>query len=841
MSSLHFEHPLALLLLVAVAALAEALRRLRRLPATPRAYATTLAPVVALIALVLSLADPVIRTGSDRPTVLAVDRSASIDARMTQVEDHWTGTLGRDRCPAPCRVVRFASAPNALGGGDHAPGPADTDLQSAVGAAIGLAPTGGRVAVISDGGQTVGDVTAIAARARARDVAVDWVPLRATGRPDAAITAMHVPPAVRVGDTVPLTLTIHSTVAAVARLRIRRNGGAPASQTVPLRIGDNPLLLQYTATRRGWNSFTATITEPGDVVAANDTTATVVDVERPPRVLVAATGAGSPTAAILRRRHLTVTSVAPGALPSDPSGYRRYDAVVLDDVPAAAIGAARAGALDAAVRAGGLGLLALGGRHSFSLGHYWRSPLQRLLPVTSLVPGNLQRRNLAIELVLDHSGSMMDTAGGVPKIVMARSGARQSAAFIAKHRDELGIVDFDIVPHVFLPLQRVSPGASQHRVDKRIATLQANGGTNIYRGLRAGLEALARSHAKQRHLILMTDGISERADYAPLLAQFRAEGISVATVALGADADRTLLSQIAKATGGHAYTTDNARQLPHIFVSETQLSAKPVRVRGHLKVLFGSDSPIVRSLAGRRLPGLTGNVVVKPKPGAVADLLATNKKRSTDPALTEWQVGSGRAVAWTPGIGAPWARSWTREPVLFDDAVRWAQRGVSLKPLTPRTSADAPGTLRIDLASAGRAAAGVTRVRGTLTGPGGTHAVVFVPSGPASLQTDVRALQPGVYRFSLRAQGASTLRSRGVVALPYPTERSPQTAHASPLDQLVAQTGGRVLAPGDPGALSHASYSLRELLVLVALVGFGAGVLVRLAPGARSLARRAVR
>jgi uncharacterized membrane protein len=838
---LHFEHPWVLLLLVAVAVLAEALRRLRRLPASPRAYATTLGPVVAVVALVLALADPVIRTGSDRPTVLAVDRSASIDARMSAVEDRWTGKLGSYRCPAPCRVVRFASRPNALGRGNAAPGPGDTDLRSAVSAAVGLAPAGGRVAVVSDGAQTVGDVTAAAAQARARDVAVDWVPLGASDRPDAAITAIGVPPAVRVGDTVPLTLTIHSTVAAVARLRIRRNGGAPASQVVQLRAGDNPLLLQYAATKRGWNSFEATISLPGDADAANDSSAAVVDVERPPRVLVAAADPGSSTAALLKRRHLAVTSVAPGALPANPSGYRRYDAVVLDDVSAAAIGTARADALDAAVRTGGLGLLALGGPRSFSLGHYWRSPLQQVLPVTSLVPGNLQRRNLAIELVLDHSGSMMDLAGGVPKIAMARSGARQSAAFIAKHHDQLGIVDFDIVPHVFVPLRAVSPGASEQRVDTKIATLQADGGTNIYRGLRAGLEALARSHAKQRHLILMTDGISEHADYLPLLAQFREEGISVATVALGADADRKLLSQIAKATGGHAYATNDAHQLPHIFVKETQLSAKPVRVKGHLKVLFGSDSSIVRSLAGRRLPGLNGNVVVKLKSGANADLLATNKKRSTDPALAEWQIGSGRAVAWTPGIGAPWAPSWASRPVLFDDAVRWAQRGVSPSPLTPQTSADAPGTLRIDLSAAGRAAAGVTRVRGTLTGPGGTHPIVLEPVGPALLQAGVGALKPGVYRFSLVAEGDSSLRSNGVLALPYPAEASPVTAHASSLGQLVAQTGGRLLAPGDPGALSHAAHSLRRLLVALALVAFLAGVIVRLAPGARSLARRAAR
>ena len=350
MSSLHFEHPLVLLLLIAVAVLAEALRRLRRLPASPRAYATTLGPVVAVVALVLALADPVIRTGSDRSTVLAVDRSASIDARMAQVEDRWTGKLGSYRCPAPCRVVRFASEPNALGGGRAAPGPGNTDLQSAVSAAIGLAPTGGRVAVVSDGAQTLGDVTAAGAQARARDVAVDWVPLSDSDRPDAAITAIHVPPAVRVGDTVPLTLTIHSTVAAVARLQIRRNGGAPASQVVPLRVGDNPLLLQYSATRKGWNSFAATITLRGDADTANDSSAAVVDVERPPRVLVAAGAAGSPTAALLKRRHLTVTSVAPGALPTNASGYRRYDAVVLDDVSAASIGTARADALDAAVR-----------------------------------------------------------------------------------------------------------------------------------------------------------------------------------------------------------------------------------------------------------------------------------------------------------------------------------------------------------------------------------------------------------------------------------------------------------------------------------------------------------
>ena len=311
----------------------------------------------------------------------------------------------------------------------------------------------------------------------------------------------------------------------------------------------------------------------------------------------------SRVAALLAKRRLQVTTVAPGRLPDAAAAYRRDDAVVLDDVPATALSAAQVDALVNAVRIGGLGAVALGGPHSFSLGRYAKSPLQQILPVSSLVPGNLRRHNLAIELVLDHSGSMMDHAGGVPKIEMARAGARQTAAFIAKHRDELGIVDFDVAAHMLTPLLRLSPGASQKSVDAYIATLQADGGTSIYQGLKQGLTQLLNSTTKQRHMILMTDGISSPADYQPLLAEIRAEHVTVSTVALGADADRQLLRQIATATLGHAYATDNAHQLPKIFVKDTRLSAKPVRVTGHLRVRVASDSPILRSLAGQPAAG----------------------------------------------------------------------------------------------------------------------------------------------------------------------------------------------------------------------------------------------
>jgi uncharacterized membrane protein len=817
---------------------AYALSHRSQLPGSRRHRIWELVPGLALVLLAVALAAPQLRFGSTRPTVLAVDQSASIDSRSIALERKWTAEALASNCVARCRVVRFAAGTNTLEGSAGAgsasvPRRGATNLQNAIATAIARAPRGGRVVVLSDGGQTEGDLLATAALARSRRVAVDWAPLTDPRQRDAAITTIGVPPAVHVGDTVPLTLTVHSTVAAVAVLQVRRDGGAPVSQPITLHVGDNPLLLFYTAAAEGWQSFQVTVSLPGDAVGANDSLAAATDVGPAPRVL--SVGApGSPMPELLAREHMRVTRVAPAALPVDAAAYGGDDAVVLDDVAATALSSAQVAALGGAVRTGGLGLLVLGGPHSFSLGRYWRSPIQQILPVSSLIPGNLQRRDLAIELVLDRSGSMLDSIGGAPKIQMARAGAKQTADFIAAHHDQLGIVDFDVAAHRLLPLQTLAPGASQRQVNRIVGTLQADGGTNIYIGLEAGLQELLASKAKERHLILMTDGISAPANYAPLLATLRREHISVATVALGSDADRVLLGQIATATGGHAYVTDNAKQLPHIFVKETQLSARPVRVSGHLTVSVSSDSPVVRSLAGKQLPGLTGNVVVGLNSGAQADLLASDHGSQTDPALAQWQIGSGRVVAWTPGLGPPWADAWLGAGSLWNDAVRWSERGVTPPSIDPEAPGGSSGSLQIDLANAGTAAPGVTAIAGTLTGGDGVpHSITFSPAGPGLYRANVASLPAGVYRFALASSGTDHLSATGEVALPYPSEYSPASVTKSPIGQLVAQTDGRLLAPGDPGVLGGGYHSLRELLALLGFVVFLVGVFGRMLPARR--------
>ncbi|HVA22111.1 MAG TPA: vWA domain-containing protein [Candidatus Micrarchaeia archaeon] len=808
--SLGVAQPWLLALLAPLAALALVLRAGWQRPGRHRWW-TVLQGLAALL-VVVSLAQPRVTLGGGTTVVLALDRSASVDGSMRAQQLAWVRAV-RPLCTRPCRLVQFArrvavlpDSARALAA--HVPEGAaaiGTRLQRGVETAVALAPPGGRVIVIGDGVGTAGTLLAAAAPARRRGVRVDFVPVSDPGRRDAAVTAMGAPAVVHAGDPLPVLLTVRSTVSGRATLQLARDGAVVASQPITLHAGDNPLLLAFTAVSAGWEAWRARVTLPGDAVPANDTLTTVTRVVAAPRVLVVGAGArpGPRLTGMLARRGLRVAATTAARLPASAAGYAGVDCVVLDDVPAADLAPARVAALSAAVRGGSLGLLVLGGPHSFSAGGYAGTPLQRLLPLLSLLPGNQQRRGIAIELVLDRSGSMTELAGGVSKIDMARVAADASAQFSAAHRDDLGVVAFDVAAHVVVPMERVTPGAAERRVIARLDQVQAGGGTDLYAGLLAGARQLELSPAPTKRMILMTDGISQPATYAPLLSVLRRAHIPVATVALGPDADRSLLGTIARATGGHAYATDSARQLPRIFTRETKLALQPVTAVGPIRVVAGGDSPVVRSLAARALPRLDGNVVTTLQPGAEADLLAAAPGGGLDPALAQWQLGLGRVVAWTPGLWTGWAGAWSTRSALWNDAVRWAERGAGATSILPQVVPGSPPVLRLDLAAAGGGAAAPRTIAATLSsGRGRGHPLRLTEVGAGLYRARLAMLAPGVYRYQLGARGVAQLAAAGEVAIPYPDQFLPRPARDTAMFQLVARTGGSVLAPGRPGVLA---------------------------------------
>jgi len=819
----------AALLLLILEALYAWWREPERSGSTRRRIAVGL-QVASIVLVVVALFDPTVGA-KPPPTTLVLDRSLSIGSAAGEAESEWL-TANRG-CGEECRVVQFGGGaeftgegadllPQATGGGVES---GESNLQAAMELALARTPRGGRVVLLSDGRQTAGEPTGLAATARERGVTVDTVAL--TRQPaDAAVTRLQAPGALHAGDPLSLEVTVRSTVEGPGEITVRRNGVAVGHQKVELAPGDNPYLFSVRVPQiPGSYGYEVKVATEDDSRPQNNVLGTTVRVQGPPRVLVAGAD-GSSAAELLGADGFEVTPVGASALPSTAAGYKGYDGVVLEDVSNEELGKPRAKAIDAAVRTQALGLLALGGERSFSLGKYYKSPLESALPVKSLVPGKLQRKNVAVELVLDRSGSMINEVGGVPKIAMAQAAARGALAFLLKHRDQIGIVAFEVKAKSVVPLTRVEP-ANVNQIEKKINNIPANGGTNVYKGLAEGVKEIERSTAKEKHIILLTDGISEPGSYARLLPGLKKAHISVATVALGAEADFNLLKQIAADTGGNYYRTENARELPKIFDKETRLNTRTVRLRGEIGVSAGDPSPITGSLVGEHLPPLGGNVVTELKPGAEAALLGQDKNHPPDPVLAQWQYGSGRVAVWTPGLTPEWAGEWLDHQALFQDAGRWIERGAAPPPLTPSLVPGDQRTLEVAPLDEKGQSIVLSSLEGSLTSPAGKRVPLrFEETAPGRWTAPLPALRGGEYEYVLASVGDGTLT--GTLAVPYPAEFRLGRIDTTPLGPLASASAGTTLSAADPSVIEGSSHRIWWLFAAAALACFLLGAGLRL-------------
>ena len=131
--------------------------------------------------------------------------------------------------------------------------------------------------------------------------------------------------------------------------------------------------------------------------------------------------------------------------------------------------------------------------------------------------------------------------------------------------------------------------------------------------------------------------------------------ITVSTVALGPEADVTLLRNLATWGGGRSYVVQDAQQIPEIFVKEARSAATPESGDS------GAMKPVVRQAgawldATAEFPALQGYNTVTRKPQAI-EWLATPR---SDPLLTVWPAGLGRTAMFAADLDGRWTRDWMR-------------------------------------------------------------------------------------------------------------------------------------------------------------------------------------
>ena len=324
---------------------------------------------------------------------------------------------------------------------------------------------------------------------------------------------------------------------------------------------------------RSAGTLTARVEAAGDATAENNEAAVTVLVTPSPRVLLVTSRPAlvEPLVRALVREHVRVEVLLPDTLPDRPDLLRNYDLLVLSNVPAISLSQRRMEAIQTYVRLGG-GLIVLGGDHALTPGGYRNTVLEEVLPLVCEPKSDRPKPTLAMVLVLDCSGSMKGE-----KMRLAKLATRQAVEALGP-RDRVGVLAFEEHSRWVSPLR---PCADKESVLRGVEAIQADGGTKMYPALEQAYSVLRETSADVKHILLLTDGVSEPGDFASLAKKIADGNIGASIVGLGPDADRKLLREIEEKSKGRCYFCENARTLPRIFASETRPPPRSASPKGH--------------------------------------------------------------------------------------------------------------------------------------------------------------------------------------------------------------------------------------------------------------------
>ncbi len=659
-----------------------------------------------VLCLTLSLAGlEIVRSGDDLAVVFLIDVSDSMSPQAVAVEtDYVRAALASMQPDDRAAIVLFGADALVerpmLPGGElgtitSVPITTQTDLAEAIRLGLALFPSGmaRRMIILSDGAETSGDALAAAEFAAAADVQIIAVPFTAQPGEEAWITAVDAPGHLRPGEQFDLSVSIQATDPVRATLRVLAGDQIVYARDHDLRRGLQTFSLPLGAGAPGFVRYRVQISPEQDGFYQNNRLDAFSQVEGPPRVLIVAPAAGeslpgggtrpdehSALMRALQASGFSVELVTPGLLPSDLPGLARYNSVVLVDVPAPLLGTSQMESLQSYVRDLGGGLVAVGGPTSFGVGGYYGTPLEAALPVDMQIKDEKRRPSLGIVFIIDHSGSMSETSGGVPKLELAKEAAARSVELLFPS-DRVGVIAFDDSASWVVPMTDLG---EPEAVVNAIGSIQTGGGTDILAGLQAMAGVLPQDPAKVKHVILLTDGGADPTGIPELVQRLYSEsGITLSVVAVGRDA-APFLDDLAALGGGRYHYTADAGSIPSIFTEETTLATRAYIVEEPFFPEQVNPSPILAGIES--LPGLYGYVASSPKD--LAQVILQSGK--DDPILAAWQYGLGRSVAFTSDATGRWARDWvpSGEYALF-----WAQAVRSTLGQTP----DAALEMKIDL------------------------------------------------------------------------------------------------------------------------------------------------
>ena len=825
---MRFTFPLALLLLLLVPLIAWMGWPVAG-PARRRETVSLVLRLLIVLCLIFALAGlEVVQSGKNLAVVFLVDVSDSMSQEAIAAEVEYVRLAIEAMSPedqaavvvfgADALVERSMSSVRELSAITSAPVTHQTDLAEAVQLGLALFPSGyaKRMIVLSDGAQTSGDVFEAAKFATASDVQIVVLPFVDQTGAEALITSVDLPTHLRPGELFDLNVSVQANEPTRAVIQVLGGDQVLYQQTHEIRRGSQTFNLPLTAGEPGFVNYQVQISPEQDSFYQNNRLDAYSEVEGPPRILMVAPDPGEPlpngeprpdeTSALLRALQAAsfqVELIPPTRLPSDLPTLAQYDSVVLIDVPARMLGMNQMENLGSYAHDLGGGLVVVGGPTSYGVGGYFQTPLEAALPVDMQIKDEQRRPSLGIVFIIDHSGSMSDTSGGVEKLELAKEAAARSIELLFP-TDRVGVVAFDDVASWVVPMTDMSNPA---QVTSAIGTIRSGGGTDIMAGLQAMADVFPDDPAKVKHVILLTDGGADPTGIPELVQRLYEEnGITLSTVGVGNDA-APFLEDLAMIGGGRYHFTNDASSIANIFTEETSLATRAYIVEETFFPSLVNSSPILTGI--HEVPRLHGYIASTPKD--LAQVILQSDKE--DPILATWQYGLGRSVAFTSDATGRWAREWLEWegfPTFWVQAVRYTIGASTNTALEMSVESDGErARLVLDANSLTGEFLNGYQVQANIVAPDGTTQFAALKQiAPGRYEALFTPTEQGVYliHFSGKPQDGKNSNSFAETTgwtLSYSPEYKRIESDPDLLLRLASASGGKVASSDPAEAFAH--------------------------------------
>lgn len=762
----------------------------------------------------------------EEQVVFLIDRSASVQGTEQQVSEWIEKSLDAQKDKHLVGVYSFAEnfqseialtneeiklpvfSPMEL--------PGNTDIAKALQLSTGIIDPNKatRIVLFTDGIETNGSVTDQLMKMTGSNVTVDVVELERISSDDVAITAFETPPVAFEGEQQQLNMQIESTKATNGEILLYQNDQLLSREQVSLEQGSNSFTFRNTSKGEGLLKYDAQVIVQGDALIENNKLTSVTNVESSPRLLVVTNeDATTNIPRVIDQEAIITDVISASSLPFDLSNYLAYDAIIFDNVPGHLVGEQKMNVIEQAVKNFGTGFMMVGGQNSFGLGGYFKTPIEKLLPVEMEVKGKQQLPSLGLIIVMDRSGSM---AGS--KMEYAKEAAARSVEML-RDDDHLGFIAFDDRPWQIIETE---PLTDREGAVEKILSVGVGGGTEIYSSLAQAYEQLQPLKLQRKHIILLTDGQSSTSnDYQTLIEDGKENNITVSTVAVGQDADRALLESLAEMGGGTFYEVQDESTIPAIMSTETAIISRTyIEDNPFYPTIYGD--PTWSSLFAEGVPQMNAYIATTAK--QTANVIAQSEKE--DPVLAEWMYGLGRTLAFTSDSTGAWSGDfarWNNWGDFWNTAVSRMLPSYSEVPYTIQKASDGSYTVTDPSGKSSFIEVAAVNEKGE------ELAVSSEPLAPGKSRVTVES-EPGLVFFRVSNEQDAVYQAG--ISIPYSEEYKVQKPDVQKLQLITNRTGGELLSePADSfrdmDVTSSEKQPIRQLLILVAIILFFIDITIR--------------